>query len=106
MLDRIINNVVLRLEYNEPNLASRILSLWRKQIIIDWEDRYHIKPIGFETFVYGDNRTGACYKADNWEYLELTKGAARKLRNSKAALKAGIISRQATTKKLVFCKLV
>ena len=77
-LPSIINNVVFRLEKNLPNLGSQILAMWRKQIAKDWEKQYHVKVHGFETFIIeNDNRKGAMYKADNWEYVGETQGSTK-----------------------------
>lgn len=99
-LDYIINNTVFRLEKNEKNLASKILAIWRKKIIVDWYKKYGILINGFETFVYGKNRTGAIYKADNWSLVGITKGYAKKSNN----VYVNSSSRQRTETKLVFCK--
>ena len=50
-LPSIINNVVFRLETHEKNLATRVLSLWRKRVAVDWQERYGVQVHGFETFV-------------------------------------------------------
>jgi Domain of unknown function (DUF4338) len=105
-LDQIINNTVFRLEYNEPNLASKILAMWRKQIIKDWQERYKIKPVGFETFVFGQSRTGITYKADNWRYVGITKGNKRLAKGGKVSLGTQKIMREPTEKKLIFCKSI
>ena len=79
-LNSVINNNVFRLEYPAPNLATMVLSLWRKQIAKDWEHLYGVEVAGFETFVVeerlwnGKTRNGACYRADNWEMVGITKG--------------------------------
>ena len=54
-LPAIINNVVFRLELHEKNLATKVLSKWRKIIKILWEQIYNINVIGFETFVVETN---------------------------------------------------
>lgn len=77
-LPSIINNTVFRLETHIPNLATFVLSRWRKRISIDWEDRYKVKVHGFETFVVEeDHRKGALYLADNWLYLGETAGSTK-----------------------------
>ena len=85
-LSSIICNVVYRLENAPRNAATQALALWRKQIAADWESLYQVKVAGFETFViegsHNDRdelctdreRTGALYRADNWEMLGLTAG--------------------------------
>jgi len=65
-LPSIINNTVFRLEKHIPNLATQVLSLWRKTIAVDWEARYGVRVHGFETFVVEtDTRKGALYKPNN-----------------------------------------
>ena len=79
-LNSVINNNIFRLEYPAPNLATMVLSMWRKQIASDWENLYGVEVAGFETFVVeerlwnGKTRNGACYRADNWEMLGITRG--------------------------------
>ena len=97
-LKQIVNNVVFRLEKHEKNLASKILSIWRKQITKDWYKKYKDTVIGFETFVYGENRTGAIYKADNWQYVGMSSGAAKKQHNYEYHIW------ETVPKKLIFCK--
>ena len=101
-LNSIINNTVFRLEYNEPNLATQILSLWRKQVAKDWEEKYGVRVHGFETFVIeNDTRKGALYKADNWDYIGETSGSTKTHRGLK---NKGV--RMRTEKKLVFVKKI
>lgn len=76
-INLIIDNVVFRLEKTYPNLATQVLSKWRKQVVTDWQERYDSIVIGFETFVFGGERTGALYKADNWNLVGKTKGSAK-----------------------------
>lgn len=101
-LPAIINNTVFRLEFHEKNLATRVLSLWRKVSAQLWEDIYGVQVIGFETFVVeNDTRKGALYKADNWECLGETKG------NTKVHSKGGLTAqhtRADTDKKLIYAK--
>lgn len=94
VVQQIINNTVFRLEITQHNLASQILSLWRKRVIKDWQEKYcicnacrakGIRPpcahrdqvIGFETFVHGEQRNGHIYLADNWAFVGMTKGSHR-----------------------------
>ena len=58
-LNSIVNNTVFRLEYPVPNLATIVLSIWRKRVMEDWEKLYGVPIAGFETFVvevYGMER--------------------------------------------------
>lgn len=79
-LNSVINNNIFRLEYPAPNLATMVLAMWRRRIVEDWEHLYGVQVAGFETFVVeerlwnGKTRNGACYRADNWEMLGITRG--------------------------------
>jgi hypothetical protein len=99
-LPALINNTVFRLELHEKNLATQILSQWRKTISKMWEYVYDIPVIGFETFVVEENwRKGTLYKADNWTFVGETFGSTKKhngLGNKQ--------ERIATNKKLIYCK--
>lgn len=99
-INKVINNVVFRLEHSKKNLGTQILSKWRKRILIDWQDRYKDNVIGFETFIFGENRKGSMYKADNWLHCGETKGSAK----CKPHGAYGIGLRKPTDIKLVFCK--
>ena len=106
-LNSVINNNIFRLEYPAPNLATMVLALWRKRIAKDWEELYGVAPAGFETFVVeerlwnGKTRNGACYRADNWEMVGITRGYgdtnARGREHKNKTLKA---------KKLIYCKRI
>lgn len=95
----IVNNTVFRLEYHLPNLASKIIKVWRKRIREDWYYLYGINVHGYETFVESsDKRTGCVYKADNWIYLGETAGWSR----SRPKGAKGKLKLSETTKKLIF----
>lgn len=100
VIDKIINNTVFRLITRDKNLGSMVLSLFRKQVINDWQKKYNTEVIGFETFVFGENRTGTIYKADNWQYVGETQGSAKY--KPHGAYNKG--ERLQTDKKLIFCK--
>lgn len=59
---------------NVPNLASRILGNVAKQLPLDWDYRYHYRPVLMETFVQTDLFSGTCYRAANWIHVGQTKG--------------------------------
>lgn len=102
-LNSIVDNTVFRLEERIPNLGTQVLSMWRKQVQKDWYRKYGVKVAGFETFIIeNDQRKGAMYKADNWEYVGETAG------NTKMHLH-GIdkqFERKNVCKKLIYCKWV
>jgi hypothetical protein len=80
-LQGVVDNTVFRLENHEPNLATRVLRLWREIVPHIWYEKYGTVVYGFETFVVeNDTRKGALYKADNWTFAGTTSGAT-KIRN-------------------------
>lgn len=72
-----VNNNVFRLINNEKNLGTQVLKLFRNTIRRDYEQKYRDKLLGIVTFVEPP-RTGAMYKADNWDYLGETQGKRMK----------------------------
>ena len=56
------------------NLASHILSLSIRQLIVDWKKQYGIEPYMVETFVDRGKYKGTCYQAANWLCLGETRG--------------------------------
>lgn len=59
------------------NLASRVLSLCRRRIQRDWQDRFGHPLLLLETFVDPTRYQGTIYQAANWCFLGLTKGYRR-----------------------------
>lgn len=109
-IQNVIDNTVFRLEENHRNLASHVLSVWRKQVVLDWKKQYPQAEavIGFETFVDGTNpegqkRNGSIYKADNWEYVGMSAGSAK---THEGGAYTGEMVRTLTSQKLVFCKKI
>lgn len=118
-LSSIICNVVYRLEKAPHNAATQALALWRRQIAADWESLYQVKVAGFETFViegsHNDRneictdkqRTGALYRADNWDMLGITAGNTK---SHAAATDSGGMGaahkRKEVCRKLIFARRV
>ncbi|MEY8352473.1 hypothetical protein AALB39_03855 [Lachnospiraceae bacterium 54-53] len=73
-INGIINNNFFHLvdNHGDKNLGTKVLSQWRKRVIVDWEERYKDRVIGFESLVELP-RTGSMYKADNWTLVGQTK---------------------------------
>lgn len=103
-LPSIVNNTVFRLEYYEKNLATKVLSKWRRVTEELWKQLYGVSVTGFETFVVeNDTRKGALYKADNWTMVGMTSG------NAKAHGKGGMNGkhhREDTIAKIILCKKI
>jgi hypothetical protein len=73
------NSRFLILPYVEvKNLASHVLSLASKQVVIDWSWYYSSKPHMIETFIEPSKFHGTCYKAANWINIGSTKGYAKR----------------------------
>jgi hypothetical protein len=114
VINGIIDNTLFRLELRETNLASIIVSLWRKVVVKDWEGLYGVKPYGFETFVeYGEvdaytQRVGGLYIADNWTRVGETSGTAKN--HVGIGLTGGLhgnpFTRENVSKKIVLCKWI
>lgn len=118
-LSSLICNVVYRLEDAPKNAASQVLAAWRRQIAADWEYLYQVKVAGFETFViegsHNDRnelctdreRTGALYRADNWQMLGITAGNTKV--HSAASNSGGMNAahtRKEVCRKLIFARKV
>ena len=65
------------------NLASRVLSIARKQVLMDWPDRFGYSPVLLETFVDSSVYRGTIYKASSWILLGRSKGRGRMDRGHK-----------------------
>lgn len=74
-----VNNNIFRIIHTKPNLGTQILKIARNTIPQEYEKQYKNKLLGIITFVEPP-RTGALYKADNWDYLGLTQGVEVKRR--------------------------
>jgi hypothetical protein len=61
-------------------LASKILSMVARQLPLDWQARYKLRPVLFETFVETPRHRGTCYKAANWIHVGRTVGRGKKSR--------------------------
>jgi hypothetical protein len=106
-LNSIINNNIFKLDYPAPNMASIVLGLWRRRVVVDWEGIYGVAVAGFETFVVeerlwnGKTRNGACYRADNWELVGITKGYGNTNVRGRETKNKNLKSR-----KLVYCRKI
>jgi hypothetical protein len=114
VINGIIDNTLFRLERHEFNLASRIVSLWRKEVVKDWEGLYGVKPYGFETFVeFAEidavtQRVGSLYLADNWVRVGETAGITKNHvgKGLTGGLHGNPFTRENVPKKIVLCKWI
>lgn len=72
-----MSNNVFRITVTEKNLATRVMKIAREQVQKDHIEKWGYPLIGLVTFVEPP-RTGALYKADNWDYLGMSQGIAMK----------------------------
>ena len=59
------------------NLASRLLALAARRVVLDYQHAYGIRPVLLETFVDAQRYRGTCYRAANWLCLGETTGRGR-----------------------------
>jgi hypothetical protein len=60
-----------------PDLASHLLARCARQLPVDWETRYGVRPLLLETLVDPARFRGTCYRAANWLCLGPTVGRGR-----------------------------
>lgn len=68
------------------NLASRILAMAARRVVVDYLREYGIRPVLLETFVDAQRYRGTCYRAANWICLGETTGRGRQDRTHTAKL--------------------
>jgi hypothetical protein len=59
------------------NLASAVLSLVSRRVVVDWPEQYGIEPYLLETLVDRTRFRGTCYRAAGWIELGSTTGRGR-----------------------------
>lgn len=79
-LHLVANNVrfLMLPEWNQPNLASRVLALNGRRLSRDWELCHGHPVLLAETFVDGARFRGTCYRAAGWQALGETRGFAKR----------------------------
>jgi hypothetical protein len=75
-LNRVIcnNRFLILPSIHVANLASHILSLASKQVVLDWQNKYQVIPLAIETFIDVKQFPGTCYKAANWQRVGKSSG--------------------------------
>jgi hypothetical protein len=59
------------------NLASHVLSLAARRVVVDWPARYGTSALLLETLVDPERFSGTCYRAANWIEVGMTSGRGR-----------------------------
>ena len=79
-LQLVANNVrfLMLPEWNQPNLASRVLALNVRRLSSDWEVCHGHPVLLAETFVDGARFRGTCYRAAGWQAIGETRGFAKR----------------------------
>jgi hypothetical protein len=78
-----LSRFLIRPQVECRNLASRLLSMSLKQLVEDFQRRYHYGPWLVESFVDPSRFSGTSYRAANWLRVGQTKGRGRQDRFSK-----------------------
>ena len=60
-----------------PCLPSHLLACVQRQLPLDWQQRYRIRPVLLETFCETPRFEGTCYRAANWIHLGQTQGRGK-----------------------------
>jgi len=78
-LQRVVNNsrFLLLPWVRIKNLASVVLSLSVRRLVVDWPRRYGVQVLLAETLVDTRRYSGQCYRAANWICLGQTAGRGR-----------------------------
>jgi hypothetical protein len=77
-----LSRFLIRPQVECRNLASRLLSMSLKQLVEDFQRRYHYGPWLVESFVDTSRFSGTSYRAANWIRVGQTKGRGRQDRFS------------------------
>lgn len=74
-LNEIVNNIFYHVEGPYPfrNFTTRVLAMWREQVLEDWWREYRDEVAYFETLVELP-RTGELYKRDGFIEIGITQG--------------------------------
>lgn len=75
-LDHVVNNnrFLIFQWLQVKNLASHVLGRAMKMVVVDWQNRYGVRPWVLETFIDGSRFRGSCYRGANWQLVGYTKG--------------------------------
>lgn len=78
LLKALVNNIFFHIEkkggeYPARNIVPLVLKTFRLRMVVDWEEKYGDKVIGFESLVELP-RSGDAYKRDGWVEVGTTKG--------------------------------
>jgi hypothetical protein len=71
---------------HSKNLASKILSLSAKRVVVDWYHVYGYRPVLLETYVEQQRFSGTCYRAANWINVGQTQGRGKLDRNHECSV--------------------
>jgi hypothetical protein len=87
VLRGIVNNIFFHIEkiggrYPVRNMVMKVLRMFRKRVVVDWQAKYGDAVTGFESLIELP-RTGEAYKRDGWEEVGITKGNTCKRVSSK-----------------------
>jgi len=72
-----LSRLLVRREVRCANLASKVLALVLRRVVVEWAARYGTEPLLVETFVERTRFTGACFAAANWQRIGVSTGRGR-----------------------------
>jgi len=86
-LDKVVGlaRLLIRPCVDCANLASRVLGMCAKAMVVDFERKYGYAPLLLETFVDASRFAGTCFRAANWTRIGETQGRGRYDRANEAA---------------------
>jgi len=80
-----MSRFLIRPSVHCANLASRLLAMSARQMPVDFEQRYHYRPLLMESFVDSAHFAGTSYQAANWIRVGQTQGRGRQDRFRQAS---------------------
>jgi len=85
---RVVNNrrFLLLPWVHVRNLASHVLALSARAVVVDYERLYALRPVLLESFVEAGRFAGSCYRAANWQHIGQSRGRGRGDRTHRGGL--------------------
>ena len=80
-----MSRFLIRPSVHCANLASMLLAMAARQMPVDFQQRYHYRPILMESFVDRAHFAGTSYQAANWIRIGRTQGRGRQDRFRQAS---------------------
>ncbi len=72
-----LTRLLVRRDFSCQNLASRVLGMVARQMVVDYREEYGIEPWPLESFVDVGQYDGASFRAANWVKVGQSQGRGR-----------------------------